>query len=407
MGLIVLSTVGARDYAPTQYAYEDGTIFDAKSSHFVPTLVKYLKATKVIALLTPEAALLQWDSKGLQKELEEIGDLELVGVPIPIGAKAEEYWEIFDKIADAVPKDSDVVLDVTHGLRSLPMIMLTAASYLQQSRNVRIKGVYYGAFEAVERDVQPKPVFNIGPFMTLLDWNSAVDAFKRTGECRPLADLLKQTQISLQKNRSAGDAAPTHLITVSTWLNTLSAALDLVRPHEVMTSAFILQRELKDAENEFPKWAKPFQILLETVRENFADLALANPDDPKNLDALLNCQWQLIRWYQRYNRYSAAVLLAREWIISWYMRHKGMTLGNIMDTSQRDNNSNELYAIVQSDSAVSGQLESVAIGFRNIIDFRNDLAHAGMRASASKAGDLRTSISKAIDAVAKATGQQP
>lgn len=406
MSLILLSTVGATDYEPTEYQFETGAIF--KAEHFVFALAQYLRPDKVVALLTDEALILQWQAKGLQTSLQHIEGVKTIPVRIPTGANENDLWKIFDAISEEIPQEANLVLDITHGFRSLPMVMLTAASYLQQSRAVQITGVYYGAFHAVDKGVQPKPVFNIGPFMTLLDWNNAVDAFNRTGDCSSLARQLNATQHTLYKNRSPGQKLPTHLKSVAAQLENLSSTLDLVRPDEIMATAYRLIKELREAEAEFAEWAKPFNHLLAKVREQFEVLALSAPDAPENLEAYLERTWQIVKWYKQYGRLSTAALLARELAVSWYMYHEGCSASEIRVRAIREEIEERLGTfgadLRQGKSLMNQDLEDLINAFGQLSNCRNDLAHTGMREKPDSAKTLGNNIKKAIDVLGRATG---
>ena len=69
------------------------------------------------------------------------------------------------------------------------MTFLALAHVRKVKNDVKIERVIYGAYEAVERENPKKPVFDLTPFVSLLDWLGAVTMFLQTGEARPIADL--------------------------------------------------------------------------------------------------------------------------------------------------------------------------------------------------------------------------
>lgn len=402
---ILISTIGARDYDAAEYEFDDGEIIETKQ--FTYALAKHIRPSHLFALLTDDAEVLQWEANGLRDLLKSVPGIEVIEVKIPNGQDEGELWGIFDQIADAIPVGAHITLDMTHGFRFSPMVSLLAVNYLRSAKRVHLKDVYYGAFDAVERHVSPKPVFRFGPFITLLDWANAVETFRKSGDCAALARLLQEAQ-TLRYRLGTGanrDNLPTHLKSVARQLERLSLALDLIRPDEVMSAASQLDVELRQAEAEFPAWAKPFNLLLEQINDEFRPLALANPRSAENLEANLASQWSLINWYLKHHRYASALLLAREWTISWYMRHCGKSIEMIYDHhGERDGAEKELHDLWDTRHFGSERLEKVIKAWINLGDQRNDLAHTGMRMQALDAESLRRNIVEQIRALGQITG---
>lgn len=115
---------------------------------------------------------------------------------IPTGNSEVELWEIFDKLNRAVRDDDELYIDVTHGLRSLPIVLLTALDYLQRARGIEIAQVTYGAFEAPADAHGAKPTFDLTPFFVLREWSGAL-ALMDVGDLRALGQCLQAPVSSL------------------------------------------------------------------------------------------------------------------------------------------------------------------------------------------------------------------
>src|SRR5690606_16940489 len=114
-----------------------------------------------------------------------------------------EQAAILHALAEVMDEGEDVVLDVTHGLRHLPMLALVAARYLSHVRQVNVNELYYGALEMTSDG--ETPVLRLGSLLRMLDWVQALGVYEHSGAygvCGPLlardgmpaakADLLKQ-----------------------------------------------------------------------------------------------------------------------------------------------------------------------------------------------------------------------
>jgi len=161
-------------------------------------LTKFLNPERIVSLQTRAAA--ERHGESLAKELlacNSIGEIS----EITDDKSETELWEIFAAITNSVPAGCELHLDITHGFRSLPLIVFIALSYLRTTRNVTIGGIHYGAWEERNQGVgsspEVAPVFDITPFLTLLDWNAAADQFLQTGSADRISQLLSEAQQSL------------------------------------------------------------------------------------------------------------------------------------------------------------------------------------------------------------------
>lgn len=124
----------------------------------------------------------------------EIG--QCLGVPtqlllIPEGVDTAEQISLLGLLADNVPPESDVSLDITHGLRSLPLLVMISALYLRAVRKVRVKGIHYGAFELRHPDGRV-PVIDLGGLLSIADGTAAFAAFEHSGDYARLAPVFTQ-----------------------------------------------------------------------------------------------------------------------------------------------------------------------------------------------------------------------
>lgn len=113
---------------------------------------------------------------------------------IPYGIDQNGQIEILKIIANDIDANSQVSLDLTHGLRHLPMLGLLSAMYLKTARNVNIAGIYYGALDRANND--GTPVMRLDGLLTIADWINALNGFDKTGDIAPFADLLSQEGVS-------------------------------------------------------------------------------------------------------------------------------------------------------------------------------------------------------------------
>lgn len=111
---------------------------------------------------------------------------------IPYAEDETEQAQILLELARAVEPDENIVLDVTHGFRHLPMLALVAARYLKYVRRVTIQDVYYGALEMTDKQNGVTPVLNLGGMLHMLDWVEALAVYEHSGDYGVFAKLFQQ-----------------------------------------------------------------------------------------------------------------------------------------------------------------------------------------------------------------------
>jgi len=288
-----LSFLGTTNYKVTTYTYRGRQV---TTEFFAEALTAFFpELEKVIVFATP--AVQQHPNL---KELKNRLRSKLKVAPIPSGHSEEDLWNIFDALTSAVNDNESVIFDITNSFRSLPFLVFLAAAYLKSARNVAVEGVVYGAFDATRGSISP--VFDLTPFVSLLDWMTATDQFIHTGDARRLAHLLNPEQ---KQSGPLADAA--HAI------ENVSLAAFLCQPFELFPEALALETNLQRAESSIDFLPRPYQILKNQIVETFGAFgATLDVDNPKEA---LCAEFRMIEWYYNNNQLIQAVTLAREWLI--------------------------------------------------------------------------------------------
>jgi hypothetical protein len=365
-------SVRERDYEGVDYQFEDGSKQDAE--FFSHALAKHQGIDKVVVLATEQAEKEKWS------ELKEWLDLDGIHheiLRIKSGKDRAEAWEIFNTVVgyynQAYPDDSSrptVYMDMTNGLRSMPILLLSVARYLSRARNIIFGGIYYGAYDAVERTEPVKPVYRLDSFMTVLDLAGAVDVFLRTGDGRQLGDLIEENADAFEIDAASATA-------LAEALYALSDAFDLLRPDEVMENSYAL---LKQIERVVFKAPKAIGDLLQTVYEDLHQLTLSEPH--KDIKKFLVKGLALVNWYYSRYRYIEAIGLAREWFVTYRMFKSGKSQGEIFNRDLR-------RTFEESSTFVTHQERPLWTKIKHI---RNDIAHSGMSDERASSAELITHI---------------
>jgi len=392
-----ISFLGPRNYTPTTYCYEGKEIetpyFVEALAHFFPELERiFIFLTPTVAD-PPEGKPRNWDE--VQKRL---GD-RVERIVIPEGHSSDDLWTIFNELTNAVQDNDTVIFDITHSFRSLPFLTFLAAAYLRTARQIKLHKILYGAFEAQDEQRNRTPVFDLTPFVGLLDWITATNQFIYTGDARYLARLLSKEGEARHSNtlKKAGEQ-----------LRDFSLAMMLCRPLEVMEEAGKLENTLKKAESDLTQWAQPFGLLANRIQAEYAARALPQPTAQEHVMDSLRQQLDLIHWYLENNQIIQAMTLAREWVITavgWKLKKSFALelkereaiergLSGILRLRRAGKEKVEEPAGLDDLNAEGRELitwpesDQLSAFWGNLTAVRNELDHAGMNPSRTKAVKL-------------------
>lgn len=200
-------------YRTARYRFDSGFVRDV--SFFGMALVEYLKPERLVLVGTTGS---MWDvffeqqsspdddvlplidavtTESVTAELLAVNESHLssrLGIPvtcllIPYARDTAEQSAVLGSIAKAVRPGEEVVIDVTHGFRHLPMLALVAARYLTHVRQVKVDELYYGALEMTPPGGET-PVLRLGGMLQMLDWVEALSTYEKDGDYGVFSTLL-------------------------------------------------------------------------------------------------------------------------------------------------------------------------------------------------------------------------
>lgn len=214
------------DYREANYLLDDQTY---RTSYFGLALDQHLQSDHLIILGTSGS---MWDN--LAQRLSIDADLALLeaaeqdnvtpallaplaqaasdklGKPvtcdlIPYGRSEAEQIATIDHILHYYTKGDRAILDVTHGLRHLPMLIQQIANLLPTLRGTSIEGIYYGALDLTRDDATP--VLRMDGLQHISAWQNALAAYDYSGNSAALVPILNTIGISDATTRLLAQAS--------------------------------------------------------------------------------------------------------------------------------------------------------------------------------------------------------
>lgn len=384
MTIKVISFLGVGPYSEAAYVYRNQPYV---ASFFPLALAQFCqpRPDRWLICATDEAA-----NTPYYESLKQ--QLDFTRLPIPLGKNEKELWEIFKIMVSEIEKSDRVIFDITHGLRSLPFVVFLAAAYLKVAREIAVEGIFYGAFDLRNRNVIPNeaPVFELTPFVTLLDWLTATNQFVKTGNAADLAtELGRSGQASLAET-----------------VQNIAAGLHLLRPGETSSAAAKLSSSLAAVKDQLPS---PFMLLADNLLENYGRFGQAEPSDTS--ETQLGYQLEMIYWYHKSGQLVHALSLGREWVVSLLCSHFNLEERDSAGRAEMefllsggkstDSNTGEVRESKYRDdwpNIVQGkELRKLWGDPYKLANLRNDVLHSGFRQNPKPAAVVKAETDQALN----------
>ena len=223
---VFLSFLGGSNYNPCQYSFPSGFISPELRFIQEATLLQLEHIEKCTSsdvayiLLTDSAKSKNWEDDGQKNRNGEIIHAEGLGTRlknaglnmkiepvcnVPECNDADDIMSLFSLIFNRLEDDDELYLDLTHGYRYMPMLMLVLSSYSRFLKNVEVKSITYGNFEGVDRDCPVKPVIDLLPLASLLDWTFAAGQYVKSGNVDELVRLSNEEITPILKRSKGND----------------------------------------------------------------------------------------------------------------------------------------------------------------------------------------------------------
>ena len=345
---------------------------------------------RIVALCTEQAE--QQALPLLRAALEPRCPVESVRVPADSSKPAQAIDECLATLANSVPDDVDLTVDVTHGFRHMPFLIYVGTLYLTALRRVRLRGAYYGMLRKLP---ELSPFFDLRPLVQLPQWFHALRVLAATGNASAMAELVADSE--------GKDAAE-----VGAALRTLSETYGWGLPVE---HGYLARRFLTEH-------IEPMRGVLHTERLPLADDLVRDLVDvlrgqqlrqdvsgegwkrKVTLDrAELERQAHLIDGYLARRDYRNAIGLMREWLVLWATWRMGIH-ARWLDSSERRPAERRLHEIrrrAEWNEPLDPSQAVIARTWR-VTTLRNHYAHHGLdqRVGHSAEDEIRRQLDEIV-----------
>lgn len=421
---VYLSVLGTSSYVPCNYGADKEV--KVENVRFVQEATLSLNcqdwttADRIFILTTDAAYNKNWldngqqnPGQGLKTRIERLNlRAKVESVRIPSGQTLEEIWEIFNKIYDLLNDGDHVIFDITHAFRSIPMLAIVVLNYAKSLKNLNLMGIYYGAFEVlggspsyVEKNINLQdrnvPIFDLTAFNSLLEWSSAIRQFVKSGDAGQINDLAESELKPILRDQLHKREAANQLKIMSRQLVKFSSIMATCRGPEISGIIGTLKKIFNDSKEI--DLIPPMIPLMEKIHR---EINRFSDNDTRN-------GIQAARWCLDHNMVQQGFTILQETFIACLVKMAG---ADIFDEKIRNKvNPAVRIASQKFDSAEcnesAAQHHELSMQFielfrknkpllslmNRLIDYRNDINHAGYNREAKPAERFHSQLRDCIN----------
>jgi len=397
----LLTFLGIGNYAETNYRLLDAHDGQTHRTKFVQAaLAKSIDPQElqhIVVLATAEAR--QKHGESLRADIAAVSGVQPSFVPIPSGQNESELWELFRILVQwlRAENQSRIILDITHGFRSIPFFAAGAVAFTQlvdpSPPGVR---VVYGAWEDRDQQTDISPIWELTPFVDLIGWAARLFLFLHTGRADELALAAKSLSGDLCKQwATSGKKGPQPNIgSLAKALGDFGGDIETIRVRDLLLGTDshggsvarllnAIDTCTRDVEQHIPPLADVLSRISDLARPLYLDSpTLAGAPGQQALHALA-------KLYLQFNRYPEAAVVVREAAIS---QHAMACDGKqAVDPGRPD------FCDTLRDGAERRWFESNPDAARSLADIRNDIEHAGFRKAPVAADALKRNVDNLVN----------
>jgi|GEM_PF-3532806 len=359
MGKKFLSFLGASNYTPSTYTLNILDKNDSKYAKYTQVVLlekicnQWDESAKGFIFVTQEAKRVNWDdvdenNQSLQKEIKKLKEagtikFEIEAVEIPDGFSEQDIWKIFEIVVNHIDEEDEIVFDITHGYRYLPMLIVVMLSYLKTVKNINILGIYYGLFEVKDSN---KPILNFTPFIDLLDLSFGVSAFLHFGDGSYLENTLlckKNVRVKNEKQKliqsgldiKIAEKEIEKMFTSNEWFKGINDLISFAKSLRNFTDSIFtlrgrctqncdesifaaykdLREKIEKVQNLEADYFKPLKLMVEKIKQKTQKF--------ENADNLVIGE-EVIKWCKEYSFIAEGYVALEETMITYLCRVLGV-----------------------------------------------------------------------------------
>ena len=331
--------------------------------------------------------------------VNEIGyNFEAVDISENMNEKG--IWEIFQQIYDVLNENDEIVFDITHSFRFMPMLGITLLQMAKFLKNIKVKKVFYGAYEPIKFNdgITEFPLVDLTSFSMLQDWILAGYTLVNTGRAEEIEKLAKNDLTPILKESKGKNEEARNFRKIADKIQQMTLNFRTNRGNEIITAHEM--KEINESVKEIKEsnLLKPFKLLIENIYSDTKKFEYKNEEN-----IIHSIQWcidkDLIQQGMTVLQEGITTLILKE--IGESDKYKDINVrGEVSKILQKSNNPKKEENIEKIKSELEKKILNVkkinelSKIFADISGIRNDINHAGFRPSPLDAKGFKIKLEK-------------
>ncbi|WP_165155468.1 TIGR02221 family CRISPR-associated protein [Parabacteroides sp. ZJ-118] len=319
---------------------------------------------------------------------------------IPDGNDEKEIWQIFDRVFGLIQEGDELYFDLTHGFRYLPMLILVLGNYSKLLKNVVVRSITYGNYEARNKETNEAPLNDLLALSNLQDWTSASASFLKNGNLSMLKSLCQQNLAPVLREAKGSNQDALALKHYMAALENVVGDLNTCRGINILNGEnfaelFKCSDQLKEV------FIDPMKPVIERLKYSFQNFIPSQ--NIKN-------GYIASKWCFDNQLYQQSLTILHETIVSHVCEREGIGIAErgIVNMSfmiynekiaREDWQCNEEQVEAIEKLLNSELLKSLASTFVVTTTLRNDYNHAGMRKNPAKQNRFQVKLKERLDII--------
>jgi len=221
---------------------------------------------------------------------------------VPTEMTAANQWGWFERVLGLVEHGDTLIIDFTHGMRAVPIVLSSAIGFLQRAKEIHLAHALYAWYDTADKD-KVHPIIDMRDFYAINDWTEAVARLADDADVRKLADLAKETKVEALQ-----PLADKELIKALQEMTDCIRNVDVNNVGKKVSAALDLVRQ---AQNRNTAAAR---VMLDLVWEKFSGLATDFPPSGRYDHAYFKSQLEIIKVLLEHRLFMQAFTAMRELI---------------------------------------------------------------------------------------------
>lgn len=351
---VFIAVLGTGNYGACQY--KKGKFESSKTRFIQQATLEYLKEQDswaeverkedgkeerfehhALILLTEAARTKNWNAQednrnpsydGLEKILADMNlNFPIRTIDIKNGRNEEEMWDIFNALYEELKPGDHLFFDLTHGFRYLPMLVLVLGNYAKFLKEVTVRHISYGNYEAMDKSTNMAPLMDILPLTILQDWTFAAADLIRNGNIQRLHELTKNTAL-MPVLRAKGKSNLEKKAAEQPLTEYIDSLQKFLKDMKLCLAPRIIKGESINTVNDFyilvkgqdKEYIAPLPPIIDQIQGTLSEFKVASIDNP----IIHHNGYQAALWCFEHQLYQQAFTILDESITTHFCDYLGM-----------------------------------------------------------------------------------